>query len=51
MIAAMTMKAILNTGDGATVAMADPMAMPTITPGVHRRTTSVSTAPLARCVR
>jgi len=51
MIAAMTMKAILNTGLGATVAISDPMAMPTMTPGVHCRTTSASTAPVARWVR
>ncbi len=51
MIPAITMKAILNTGLGATVAISDPIAMPRMTAGVHCRTTSVSTAPVARCVR
>jgi hypothetical protein len=37
MMPAMTMKAILNTGLGATVAISDPTAMPTMTPGVHCR--------------
>jgi hypothetical protein len=49
MIPARTMKAILKTALGATSAMSEPIAMPMMTPGVHCRTTSVSTAPVARC--
>ncbi len=49
MIPASTMKAILNTACGATVAISAPSATPATIGTIQMRSTSGSTAPRARC--